>query len=133
MNTYQNISAELKAYFSNHPIFKVLLPLDMAFVFGGAGIIALSKIMNVGMLYAIAYYALFFGLLLAYANMHEKFMYISLFIYAGASAWSVLYYGLFNKYYKTLDFYALLTCVIFGWLGYIIFKKHTLHGSGTQL
>lgn len=127
MNTYENISAELKAFFSNHSVFKIFLPLDAALVFGGAGIILLSQFLNVGMLYAIAYYAFLLGIILAYANRHEKYLYLGLFIYAGANAWAVLAHALFNKYLKYLDLYSLLTCLIFGGLGYLVFKRHSLN------
>jgi len=131
LNTYENISNELKAFFSNHPVFKIILPLDMAFVFGGVGILVLHLFLNVGMLYAIAYYAFFIGIILAYANMHEKYLYLGLFIYAGASAWLVLANALFNKYVRYLDLYSLLTCLIFGGLGYLVFRRHSL-GEGNK-
>lgn len=124
MNTYQNISNELKAFFSNHPIFKVLLPIDMIFLFGGVGLLILSHFVSLGSLvYGVAYWAFILGLVLTYANLNEKYLYIGLFCYAALKALIVITnLKYFSSYYSTL-----LDCIVFGWLGYLVFKHNSVH------
>lgn len=129
LNTYQNISAELKSYFSNHPIFKILLPLDMILIFGGVGLLIVSAFISLGSLVTgVAYWAFILGLLLAYANRNEQILYIGFFVYAGLQAWHIIT----NLKYLSGYFGVLINGLVFAWLGYLVFKKHTLHGSGTQ-
>ncbi|MGE5327981.1 MAG: hypothetical protein ACM3KR_00535 [Deltaproteobacteria bacterium] len=126
MNTYENISAELKAYFSNHSIFKILLPLDMVLVFGGVGLQIISEFINLGSLVnGLAYWGFILGLLLAYANRHEKVLYIGFFAYAGLEAWDIIT----NLKYLSSYFSTLITGLIFGYLGYLVFKRHSLNGN----
>ncbi len=130
MATYTNISKELKEYFSDHRIFQVLLPLDMVFIFGGVGLMAVNAVISIGgLLSAIAYYGFLLGLLLAYANFNQRYLYLGFFTFGGIKAFSVLKSALFYRY---LDFYGLISLIIFGGLGYLVFKNtSTLIKMGT--
>jgi len=138
MNTYQRISMELKNYFQEHSLLKLLLPLDKFIFFGSLGIMVLGAFINVwGFLDALAYYCFFLGLILAYANLHNKFMYYGLFIYAALSAYHVIRgifmvfryilesirYSYFSLDYLFFDFHSFLTLMIFGYLGYLVYKQ----------
>lgn len=126
MNTYENISAELKAYFSNHSIFKILLPLDMVLVFGSVGILILGLFISMGgFVHTLAYYVFLLGLLLTYANRNEKTLYLGFFIYAGIYVWYFIKNIIFVSY-RHVDFSSLLVAAIFGGLGYLVFKRHSL-------
>ena len=132
MSTYKNISSELRGFFSNHPVFRLLLPLDMIFLFGGLGLIILNYLVSVGgLLSALSYYGFLFGLLLAYTNFNQKFLYLGFFIYAGTEAFSVIKYAIFYQY-RFLDFYSLVTCLVFGGLGYLVFKYNNSYAGVTK-
>lgn len=121
MNTYKNISNELKAFFSSHPIFKILLPIDLILLFGGLAVMILNQFIGIGdLLYSIAYYAFFLGLLLAYANFHQQYLYIGFFGYAVLNV-LVLIKIIFGA--RSLSFYSLVTALIFAGVGYLIFKN----------
>ncbi|TYQ15677.1 UNVERIFIED_CONTAM: hypothetical protein Cloal_2158 [Acetivibrio alkalicellulosi] len=121
MNTYINISKELKSYFSKHPFFKILLPLDMFIVYGCAGAMALNMFISIGsLLSTLVYYGFFVGLLLAYSNLKNKVIYTGLFIYAGSAAFQLLRNALFHRF---LDYGSLFVLLIFGFIGYRMFTK----------
>ncbi|MGE5472636.1 MAG: hypothetical protein ACM3UU_00235 [Ignavibacteriales bacterium] len=129
MNTYENISAELKAFFSNHPFFKIVLPIDMALVFGGVGLLVVSAFISLGSLVSsLAYWCFILGLLLAYANRHEQVLYIGFFVYAGLQLLEII----MHLRYLSAYFGSLIAGLIFGYLGYLVFKRHSLNGNGIQ-
>jgi hypothetical protein len=123
MFTYKNVCSELRNFFNSYPLFSTILPFDMFIDYGCVWILALSKFINVGgLLYSLSYYGFFLGLIMAYSNLNNKCLYTGLFIYSGSEAYNVLKHGLFQDY-KYLDFYALLTALIFGYIGYSIYNK----------
>lgn len=132
MNTYNNISSELKTYFSSNSIFKILLPIDMVFLFGGLIILALSYIFGInfgGLVGIIAYWAFILGLILTFANLHEQFLYIGLWSYAAIHLivfLKILFTGGHN-----FSWYYLFYLVIYGGLGYLVFR-HSVTGSSSN-
>lgn len=134
MNTYSNISGELRAFFSTNKFFKILLPIDMILLFAGFAIILLSDVVGIyfgGLINSLAFWAFILGLLLTYANMKEQFLYIGLLGYAGIN---VLYliFGLFrygHYFYWGSLFYAL----VFGGLGYLVLKRTLSASSSTSV
>jgi len=75
VNAYTNISKELLSLFSKNKYFRVLLPLDIVFLFAGLVIILFDSILGINMgsfLYDLAYWSFILGLLLVYANKKEK-------------------------------------------------------------
>ncbi|MDD4146641.1 MAG: hypothetical protein PHS83_06090 [Clostridia bacterium] len=124
MNTYQRISMELKNYFAEQRVFRILLPWDMIFIFGCAGIMVLNKFISVGgLLSTIAYYGFFLGLILAFANLNNRFVYSGFFIYAVLNAYDVIYHGVLLRMFRFLDYHSLITLIIFGYLGYLVYKQ----------
>ncbi len=131
MNTYSNISSELRAFFSTNKIFKILLPIDMVLLFAGLAIILLSYIFGInfgGLIIALSYWVFILGLLLTYANLKEQFLYIGLLGYAAIQVISIII-GLFG-YGHYFSFSSLLAALVFGGLGYLVLKK-TLSGSSS--
>ncbi|MCX7747980.1 MAG: hypothetical protein N2645_14015 [Clostridia bacterium] len=123
MNTYRNISNELGYFFNNHPIMRTLLPLDTAFLFGGLGILLLNQFAFVGsLLTSLAYYSFLLGLLLTYAKFNQKFLYYGFFGYAGIQAYHIIL-NIFK--YNFLSYDSLITGLVFGGIGYLVFKKST--------
>jgi hypothetical protein len=122
MNNFKNISNDLKAFFSNNHIFKTLLPIDVIFLFGGVVVMLLNQFVGVGsLLYSLAYYLFFLGVLLTIANYKLDSLYIAFFTYAGIGVLRILS-GLFYKYGRYLNYDAIMICLIFGGLGYLIFR-----------
>jgi hypothetical protein len=128
MNTYRNISNELKAYFSTNAFMKVLLPIDVVFLFGGLAIILLNFLGIIfvgGFFFHLGYYAFLLGLLLAYANYHQMFLYVGFFGYGVLAFIEFFWYGI--KKYGFWDFGTLLTAAVFLFLGYLVFRHSTVH------
>ncbi|MCX8132067.1 MAG: hypothetical protein N3I35_18460 [Clostridia bacterium] len=124
MGAFKNISNELKTFFSNHSFFKILLPLDIILLIGGLGVMILNEFISVGsLLYSIAYYIFLLGLLLTYAGFNQKMLYIGFFTYGIIQVINV-FQGLLASY-GYMNYHALLTALIFGWIGYLIFKRST--------
>lgn len=123
MNTYQKVSNDFRGFFTSHPIFKILLPLDMIIVYVCVGAMVLNNFIVIGgLLSAIAYYGFFLGLILAVSNQNNKVLYLGLFIYAASEVYQVIKYAIFLSY-RFLDFYSLITALIFGYLGYLVYKN----------
>ncbi|MDO8685541.1 MAG: hypothetical protein Q7J78_02605 [Clostridiales bacterium] len=138
MNTFSNISSELKAYFSSHSILKILLPIDMVLIFAGLifmvinGIfpgLGLSAGFFGGLLSAVAYWAFIFGLLFAFANYHQQYLYIGMMGYGAFSVLMIIFY-LFRRWGFSWSF--LFDAAVFGGLGYLVFARSTSSGSSQQ-
>ena len=129
MNTFSNVSSELRAFFSTNRIFKILLPIDMVLLFAGLIILFLINILGIGLggfFSALGYWAFILGLLLTYANMKEQFLYIGLFGYGAINILDFLI-SLIGKYH-IFSWANLFNAAIFGGLGYLVLKR-TLSGS----
>lgn len=123
MNTFNSISSELKSCFSTKPIFKILLPIDMVFLFGGLIILFFSHVIGInfgGLLDNIGYWAFILGLILTYANLHEQFLFIGFWSY-GAICLIEFFRILFDA--GNVFFWGdIFRIAIFGGLGYLVFK-----------
>lgn len=125
MGTSRNISNELKAFFNRQKIFKILLPMDIVILILALGILVINEFVCVGgLMYSIAYYMFLLGLLLTYANYNQKMLYIGFFSY-GAIQFINLLKGIFTKY-SYFNYHAFFTTLIFGWIGYLIFKHYAI-------
>lgn len=132
MNAYVNISSELKSFFGKHPIFKILLPLDVVLLFGGLIVILLSSIFAINLgsfIVSLAYWAFILGLLLAYANFNQTYLYIGLLGYGAIKLLQVIINLIFDKY-RFLNWSSLFAAIIFGGLGYLALKHDV--GTGTK-
>lgn len=129
MNTYSNISSELRAFFSTNKIFKILLPIDMVLLFAGLAIILLGDIFGIyfgGIVSSLAHWAFILGLLLTYANMKEQFLYIGLLGYAAIQVINIII-GIFSAGHY-FSWGSLFAALVYGGLGYLVLRK-TLTGS----
>lgn len=130
MNTYNNISSELKAYFSSNSIFKILLPIDMVFLFGGLIILALSNVIGInfgGLVGSIAYWAFILGIVLTIANLHDQFLFIGLWCYAAINL--IDFFKTLFSSYPYFSWNNLFALAIFGGLGYLVFRRTILGHS----
>lgn len=126
MNTYENISKELKLYFSSNPFFGLILHFDMFVVYGCAGIMILNLFISLGaLLPSIAYYGFILGLLFCFANDNKKAMYSGLFAYAGSQLYVLLKCILLPSY-RFISYTSLMGFLVFGAIGYLVFKKDSL-------
>ncbi len=134
MNTYQNISNELRSFFSSNKIFKMLLPLDMIIMFAGLALVLLNDVIGISIgtfLGALAYWAFIIGLLLTYANLKEQFLYIGLFGYAGICFINVLI-AIFGRLHY-LSWGSLFRVLVYGGLGYLVLRKTMVKSSGVNI
>lgn len=128
LDTYKNISNELKVCFSNNSLLRSLLPLDAVLVFGGLIILFITSILGIYIgtfIPVVVYYAFLLGLLLAYANFHNIFLYSGLFTYGAIKALSFLKHLIFDGYFS---WSLLISGLIFGSLGYIVLKESRTSG-----
>jgi hypothetical protein len=130
LNTYNNISRELKAWFSSNPIFRVLLPIDMILLSVSLVILLLDNVFAIdfgNFIFTVVFWIFISGLLLAYANQHNMYLYVSLFSYA---AIQVLF--LIINIFRTHGFswFALFAAAISAWFGYVALKYSNYAGSG---
>ncbi len=133
MNTYNNISSELKSYLAGKPIFKVLLPIDMVFLFGGLIIMLLSNVFGInfgGLVSSIAYWGFILGLVLTFANLHDQFLYIGMWCYGAINLIDLLQ-GLFTKY-PVFGWGYVFRIAIYGGLGYLVFKRTVTGASSSK-
>lgn len=124
MNTYKNVSNELRAFFAGNRTFKVLLPLDIVFIFFGLLIVFLYLVTPgafLGYVCTIAYYVFLLGLLLAYANGNHTYLYGGFFGYAAISLIAFFIHA-FSQF-SYFDFSSLVKLLVYGGLGYLVFKR----------
>lgn len=134
MNAYVNISRELKLSFGKHPVFKILLPLDVVFLLGGFAIMVLSSILGISLgsfIESLAYWAFILGLLLAYANFNQTYLYTGLLGYGVIKLLYVIINLIFVKY-RFLSWSSLFAAIIFGGLGYLALK-HSMEPDTTKM
>ncbi len=123
VSAYKNISGELKNLFSSNRFFRVLLPLDLVFLFAGLIIILFDSIFGInmgGFINTLAYWAFILGLLLVYANMKEKLLYIGLLGYGAINLLNFLI-NLFSIGFFSWD--LIFNTAIFGGLGYLVLRR----------
>ena len=131
MNSFRNISNELKVWLGANPLFNILLPLDIILLFAGLAVMVLQSIFKVnmgGLISSLAYWAFILGLLLTYVNFHLLYLYIGLF---GYSAFQMLYFiiSLIFIKFRFFSWSSLFAAAIYGGLGYLVFKYSTTNGQ----
>lgn len=134
MNTYSNISNELRAFFRSNSIFKILLPIDMVLLFAGLALSLLNDVFGLylgGFINSLAYWSFILGLLLTYANMKEQSLYIGLLGYAAIQALNILIALFSSGHYFYFSY--LFELLIYGGLGYLVLKKTLTSSSNTSI
>lgn len=124
MDTYSSMSSEMRSCLSSNSILKVLLPLDMVLLFGGLVICFITYILDYhpdGFFSTIAYWAFILGLVLAFANLHNKFLFIGLWSYGAISM--LLFFKLLFGSGHSFSWDAFFRILIFGGLGYLVFRR----------
>jgi hypothetical protein len=123
MHAYVNISKELRSFFSNNKIFRYLLPLDIVIMFAGLILIFMNVTLSInigGFLSALAYWAFIIGLLLTYASLKERPLYIGLLGYGAIYLISFLA-SLFRSGYFSCS--SLFRFVVYAGLGFLLLRK----------
>ena len=124
MDTYNNMSSELKTCLGSNRILKALLPLDMVLLFGGLIIYFLVYVLGTnlgGFISSLAYWAFILGLALAYANLHNKFLYIGFWCYGAICI--ILFFKLLFGEVHSFSWDYIFRVLIFGGLGYLVFRR----------
>ena len=128
VGSYEKVSQALKEFFSNNSILRIFLPFDMFFVFGGAGFLVVNIIFFRlglgsgffgGIISQIAFWGFLFGLILAFANLNFKVLYIGCFMYGGIQLYRFLRSIFFTRFTFTTN--PIVPMLIFGCLGYLAF------------
>lgn len=124
MDTYNSMSSELRTCLGSNRILKALLPLDMVLLFGGLIIYFLIHVLATdlgGFISSLAYWAFILGLVLAYANLHNKFLFIGSWCY-GAICVILFFKSLFGTDHN-FSWDYIFRVLIFGGLGYLVFRR----------
>jgi hypothetical protein len=134
MNAYVNISNELRNFFSTNKIFRYLLPLDIVIMFTGLALTFLNTALRIsigGFFSALAYWAFIIGLILTYANLKERPLYIGLLGYGGIYL-IVFLRTLFSRV-PAINFSSLFRIIVYAGLGYLLLRKTLTNSSGTSV
>jgi len=128
VNTYTNLSRELKTWFNGNSLFRALLPADKIIMYVALAITFLHYILGIdfgGFLINLVYWVFIVGLLLTYANNKDRHLYIGLFSYTAICVILLiisLFKGAFNWYY-------FFNAVVFGWFGYVALRNEGNHSA----
>lgn len=123
MNAYVNISKELRGLFSTNKTFRYLLPLDVVIMFAGLILIFMNVTLNInigGFLGALAYWAFIVGLLLTYASLKERPLYIGLLGYGAIYLISFLTLLFRSGYFSCA---SLFRFAVYAGLGFLLLRK----------
>ena len=127
MNTYVKISKELNEFFSNHPFFKIIYPLDTVLAIGAPvysllgnfRFISRSILFDFG-LPTIMYFLGIVGLLMVYSNRKDQIFSLVFFIKALDELWSCVSFLI--EYHRLIVGDLISICVYVG-IGYLILKQ----------
>ena len=133
MDTYANISKELKNFFSQNAIFKVLLPLDCVLYLGAYVYRILQLVPGVndifllrGMFSDVIYYMGIIGLFLVYANRKDQILALGFFMHAVMSlVWILI--DLIR--YQINPFGNILDMLVYALIGFLILKRSYKNSS----
>ena len=118
VNAYVNISRELRSLFSTNRILRYIFPLDVIIMFASLILIFLNNTVGVnigGFLSALMYWTFILGLLMTYASLKERPLYIGLFGYGAIHLISFLI-SLFRGYFSCYSFFRFAVYAGLGWL-----------------
>jgi hypothetical protein len=138
MEFYKKISSELKLYFESNSILRILLPIDVLFMYIGLFIIVLQmlsfqKVFVLNYFFiSISIYCFFFGASLCFANMNNKNLCLGFCLFSLIQFTKLLISIFTNLYYKDwffIDFDSLIPAFLFGYFSFQIYKTfiHTPH------
>lgn len=131
MSAYVNISKELRNFLGTNKIFRYILPLDVVIMFAGLILIFLSNTVGInigGFLRALVHWTFITGLLLTYANMKERPLYIGLIGYGAIHLISFLRLLFKYGYFDCSDLFG---SAVYAGLGYLVLRK-ALAGSADK-
>lgn len=123
MSAYVNISKELRNFLGTNKIFRYILPLDVVIMFAGLILIFLDDTVgvNIGRFFGeLSYWTFIIGLLLTYANMKERPLYVALLGYGAIYLISFLKSLFVSGYFS---FYSLFRFAVYAGLGYLLLRK----------
>lgn len=123
MDNLLDVSNSLKSYFANHRLFKILLPLDTIIVLVSLIVLAVDYLVYVpdfGFLWAVGFWGMVTGLLMAVANSNWTFVAIGLMGYAVINILDFII-SLFRYQYFYFD--ELIFAGILGLLGYYALQR----------
>ncbi len=123
MNSYVSISRELRSLFSTNRILRYIFPLDVIIMFASLILIFLNNTVGVnigGFLSALTYWTFILGLLMTYASLKERPLYIGLFGYGAIHLISFLI-SLFR--YGYFSCYSFFRFAVYAGLGWLVLRK----------
>ncbi|HOQ06545.1 MAG TPA: hypothetical protein PLP87_01875 [Clostridiales bacterium] len=123
MNSYVSISRELRSFFSTNRILRYIFPLDVIIMFASLILIFLNNTVGVnigGFLSALTYWTFILGLLMTYASLKERPLYIGLFGYGAIHLISFLI-SLFR--YGYFSCYSFFRFAVYAGLGWLVLRK----------
>lgn len=123
VNAYVNISRELRNFFSTNSILRYIFPLDVIIMFASLILIFLDNTVGVnigGFLRALTYWTFILGLLMTYASLKERPLYIGLFGYGAIHLINFMKSLFGGGYFSCPGFFGF---AVYAGLGYLVLRK----------
>ncbi len=122
MNSYKNISDELRSCIVKTSFLKPLLNMDVVFIFAGGLILILNALTGFGsgfgeLIHTLGYWGFLLGLLLAFANFNISYVWMGTFGLAAIKAFVFI-----KSIFGSFSFMPLAQAIVYAFLGYVIYK-----------
>ncbi len=121
---FEQVCQSLNAYFGQHPVFKVLLPLGMPIMMVCVILQEVGRFISLGSaMSTITFFGFFLGLLLVISLCNFKMAAIGLGIYALGYLYAVLRSLIL---YHSVNYSSIIYLLVFGFFAYEAYRKSLL-------
>lgn len=121
---FEQVCQPLNAYFAQHPVFRILLPLAIPLMLGCAGLNLLAFFISLGgVVNALVYLGFFLALLLVVSTCNFRMASVGLGLYALDYLLSML--RTLIKYHS-MPYSSLIYCLVFGYLAFLAYRKSAI-------
>lgn len=118
---FEQVCQSALAYFQQHPVFRILLPLSIPIMFVAALLDILGIFVSLGsFVNALIFFAFFLALFLTLAQCNFRMAGIGLGVYA-LSSLIVLLIDIIK--YKFMPYGTLVHLLVYGFLAFLAYKK----------
>lgn len=118
---FEEVCVPLNAYFSQHPVLRVLQPLAMPLMIGCAAVNLVGSFVSLGsIINTVVFMGFFLFLLMTVSTCDFRMTAVGLGIFCLDYAWSFLR-SLVR--YRSLNWSATMYLLVFGYLAYAAYRK----------
>lgn len=117
---FEQVCQPLNAYFSQHPLFRVLLPLSIPLMLLCAALRLVDFFISLGLVATVAYLAFFLFLILTISTCNFRMAAAGLGLFALDYVFSLV--RSLMKYH-TLSYVSVIYLLLFGYLAFLAYRK----------